>query len=118
MCTPQNLFLVSSGKRLVSKKTGNNIHRYLIRMLFVVLCKQTVYPFNTSQQKLIQPFGLIGVTCTNLTPSLIAVLIPVRYLDKDIRCLTYNLPVPSIFQLDRIGFIFINLLWCTKSIFA
>ncbi len=78
-------------------------------MLFVVLRKQTVNPFNTSQQKLIQPFGLITVTRTNLTPSLIAVLVPVCNLDKDIRCLTYNLPVPSIFQLDRIGFFFVCL---------
>ena len=118
-CELHEIFsLVSSGKRLVSKKTGNDIYCYLIRMLFIILRKQTVNPFNTNQQKLVQPFSLIAVTCTNLTPSLIAVLIPVRNLDKDIRCLTDYLPVPSIFQLDRIGLIFLNLLWCTKSIFA
>ncbi len=87
-------------------------------MLFVILGKLRIYTFDTCKQKLVQPFEVPTIVCTDFTPSLIAVLIPVCNLDKDIRCLTHNLPVPSIFQLDRIGFIFINLLWCTKSIFA
>ena len=118
-CELHEIFsLVSSGKRLVSKKTGNDIYRYLIRMLFVVFRKQTVNPFNTSQQKLIQPFGFIAVTCANLAPSLIAVLVPVRNLDKDIRCLTDYLPVSSVFQLDRISLVFFCILRNTKAVFA
>lgn len=60
-CELHEIFsLVASGKRLVCKKAGNDIYRYLIWMLFVVLREQTIDPFNTSQQKLIQPFGLIA----------------------------------------------------------
>ena len=45
-----------------------------------------------------------AMTCTYFTPSLVAVLVPVRNFDKDIRCLTDYLPVPSVFQLDKISF--------------
>lgn len=87
-------------------------------MFFVILGKLRIYTFDTCKQKLVQSFELTTIACTDFTPSLIAVLIPVCNLDKDICSLTDYLPVPSIFQLDRIGFIFINFFWCTKSIFA
>lgn len=58
------------------------------------------------------------MTCTYFTPSLIAVLVPVRNLDKDIRCLTDYLPVPSVFQLDRIGFFLVNYFRRAKAVFA
>ena len=58
------------------------------------------------------------MTCTYFTPSLIAVLVPVRNLDKDIRCLTDYLPVPSVFQLDRIGFFLVNHFRRAKAVFA
>lgn len=58
------------------------------------------------------------MTCTNFTSSLIAVLVPVRNFDEDIRSLANYLPVPSVFQLDRIGFFLVNHFRCTKAEFA
>lgn len=58
------------------------------------------------------------MTCTYFTPSLIAVLIPVCNLNKDIRSLSNYLSVPSVFQLDRIGFFLVNHFRRAKAIFA
>ncbi len=87
-------------------------------MLFVILRQLGIYTLNTRQQKLIEPFGLTAIICTNLTPTLIAVLVPVRNFDEDICRLADYLPVPSIFQLDRIGFFFVCLFRSTQAVLA
>ena len=87
-------------------------------MLFVVFCKKGIYALDTGKQKLVKPLGFTSITCTDFTPSLITVLIPIGNLDKDICCLTDYLPVPSIFQLNRIGFVLVGHFRRTKAILA
>jgi hypothetical protein len=67
--------------------------------------------------------GIVNPVSDNETGSsefwgTIMFLISVGFLNKDICCLTYNLSIPSIFQLNRVGFIFVRLLRSTETIFA
>lgn len=87
-------------------------------MLFIVFGKKGIYALYTCKQKCVQSLELTTMTCADPTPSLIAVLIPVCNLDKDICSLTDNLPVLSIFQLDRISLVFFCILWSTKAVFT
>ena len=87
-------------------------------MLFIILRKQTVNPFNTGQQKLVKTFILASVTDTQLTTSLIAVLIPVSNFCKDICRFADNLPVPGIFQNDRVSFVRFRIFGDTEPVSA
>ena len=110
--------MIPSGKWLVRKKASHHFGCNLVRIPLVVLRKQAVDPLDTGQQKLVKTFVLAAVTDTQLTTSLIPVLVPVGNLCKDVCRFTDNLSVPGIFQNDRVSFVRFRIFGDTEPVSA